>query len=208
MQHPALGLVRYQTTEVSDDPDTQVAQVIGMMRDYAISDSTSPEVLRAAQASVQSGDPVQDVWDWVKARMRFVRDEATAEPLQGWYRDPIVETLVRPRDMAVLQGPQGDCDDFSMYGASLLLAKGVPVAFCTVAADPQAPTVFSHVYLVAYPWGCRVPMDLSHGSYPGWETTMALRKQEWPVERFSVWGLVIGAVVGFQVMTHVMRGRR
>jgi hypothetical protein len=199
--HPALGSVKYSTTEVSDDPDTQVAQTIDLMRRYAVEDSRSALVIADAARAWQSGDPIGDTWGYIKSRLQFINDEVTAEPLQPSFIYPIVETLCRPKDMAVAPYPQGDCDDFSMYGAAHLLARGVPCSFATVAANGQDPTAYSHVYLVAYPKtgpyaGKRVPMDLSHGAYPGWEVGNQYGKmREWPCNSTSS-VLIIAAIIG------------
>jgi hypothetical protein len=186
--HPSLGLVRYQLTEVSDDPDTQVAQVIGLMDGYAAADSRSPQILRDVYRAAQSHDALQDTFDYVRGRMTFTPDESLADSLSfipKWR--PVVETLIRPCDQAILPNPCGDCDDYSMYGASHLLARGVPCSYVTVAADQAEPTTYSHVYLAAYPdsgpyAGMRVPMDLSHGPRVGWETADRFHKRrEWPL---------------------------
>lgn len=191
--HPVLGPVRYQINEVPDDPDQQVEQTIALMRRYAVEDSTCPQFQGDVSSCAQS-DPIDDVWRYLSRKdgvrgMQFVRDETTGAPFSErvgkW--SPIVETLIRPVDQAGLLQPQGDCDDFSMYGAAQLLARGVPCAYVTVAADDSDPTMYSHVYLVAYPQsgpyaGRRVPLDLSHGDHPGWETQNRFgKRREWPL---------------------------
>jgi hypothetical protein len=204
--HPELGPVLYEVTEVSDNPDIQVEQVIGMMKRYAYSDSSSSLFHRDVQtcADQGTGDPIQDVWSYLNRQsgtrgMRFVSDEQTGaafdqSPRFSWR--PLAEALIRPVDEAWLPNPQGDCDDFSMYGAAHLLARGVPCSYATVAADELDPSLYSHVYLVAYPKegsyaGQRVPLDLSHGHFPGWETESRFGKfREWPVTGgFGVLGL-------------------
>jgi hypothetical protein len=182
-----MGPVRYSVKQTSDDPYQQVADTIGIMKQYAVEDAQSPEVQADIARAWQSGDPIGDTFGYIKGRLQFIRDESTAEPIQSSYAYPIVETLCRPRDMAVAPYPQGDCDDFSMYGAAHLLARGVPVSFVTVAADGSND--FSHVYLAAYPKsgpyaGRRVALDISHGAYPGWEyaPNSAARRQEWPCD--------------------------
>lgn len=193
LQHPVLGAVRYQITEVSDDPDTQVEETIGLMRRYALQDSRNPIFLQESATAAVSEDPLADVWAFISRKdgirqMQFVSDELTARPWGdiGRWR-PIVETLIRPVDQVVIPNPQGDCDDFSMYGAAHLMARGIPVCYCTVAADGSDPFIYSHVYLVAYPQsgpraGQRVPVDLSHGPYLGWETENRFgKRREWPV---------------------------
>lgn len=224
MQHPTLGLVRYQMTEVSDDPDQQVADTIGLMREYASSDGTTSLLQGdAAQASRinGTGEPLSDTFAYLRRNgtrgMRFVRDETTGAPFEamqtpgGWR--PVVETLMRPFDQALCPYPQGDCDDFSMYGAGHLVARGIPCSFVTVAADAQMPEQFTHVYLVAYPKdgpyaGQRVPMDLSHGPYLGWEVPNRFGKFcEWPVNR-GLGLLGIGALAGGAYLLYrALKGR-
>lgn len=179
--HPNGSYSTYSATPISSDPDTQVSQTIATMRRYAVEDSTSPQIIASARDAVKEsggGDPVAAVWQYVKARMRFVQDAVTAAAMQAQTDDAIVEVLIRPRDMHTWL--QGDCDDFVTYGASLLIALGVPVAFATVAADAGSND-YTHVYLVAYPLGMRTPLDLSHGQYIGWETQNVSRLREWPV---------------------------
>lgn len=157
-----------------------------MMRRYVNEDFNTPEIRRAVMESRLSGDPLYDTFRSVKQHMQFVSDETTTQPVQALTQLPVVEALTRPRDMAVLRHKRGDCDDFVMYGAALLSAQQVPVSFVTVAADPSAPDQWSHVYLAAYPdqgpyRGERVPLDISHGPYIGWETGQVFKRREWPV---------------------------
>ena len=208
LYHPGFGeVLQYDVREVSTDPDTQVSQVIGMMRDYTRQDASSPEIARDAQAASETGEPVEDVFNFIRGRSRiaFTQDEDTARPLTGWldkYKpgSHVVEVLIRPVDMSILcsrNRGKGDCDDFSMYAAALLRAKGVPARFCTIAADPEQPNVYSHVYVVAYPRGRRVPLDVSHGPYAGWESPVRYRIEEWDLasaapERLLWAGLLAG----------------
>jgi transglutaminase-like putative cysteine protease len=111
--------------------------------------------------------------------MSFVEDSDIAAPIDIGGADA-VEVLVRPRDLS--RGNDiGDCDDYTGWTAALLEANGIPCTFCTVAADARDPARYSHIYVVAYLNGVRVPMDCSHGQYPGWESPVAYRKREWPV---------------------------
>lgn len=179
LDHPALGTVAYRTDAVSADPDTQVAQTIALMRQYVIEDLRDPYLLMDAVAASYP-DPINGTWRLVCDRLTFAQDETTAEsvPLSG--DQEAVEVLVRPADVA-RGAPVGDCDDFAMFTCALLEAQGIPTSFCTVAAEADEPRRFSHVYAVAYLGGQRIPMDTSHGEYPGWETERAYRKQEWPL---------------------------
>lgn len=190
--------VSFEIHEVPDDPYAQVREVIGLMKRYANEDSSSLGLLADAQRATVSGDPISDTWNYVKRGglrgMRFVRDEETVLPFSdyeynvpGTWR-PFVEAISRPVMLAQsdYDSPIGDCDCFATYGAAHLISKGVDCAFVTVAADSRDPELFSHVYLVAYPRsgayaGRRVPLDLSHGPFPGWEVERVFKREEWPV---------------------------
>lgn len=204
--HPAFGqALRYRLDEVSDDPDEQVAQTINFMSGYVIEDWNSPEIARdAEEALLQNPDvsPIEAVFRYVKSRVRFTQDAQLSAPLQDHYRHPIVETLIRPRDLAVLCDSaacqrQGDCDDFTMYTAALLHAVGVSdVRFATVAADPSHPNEFSHVYVVAYQDGQRIPLDTSHGPRAGWETEQIYApRKEWRIGAGSLLPLLALALL-------------
>jgi hypothetical protein len=202
IHHPLFGLTRASALEVSDDPDEQVASTIDLMARYVREDASSPEVMADAQRAVQGGiggfmpcflakeeDAIEDIFRHVKGRVNFAEDEEMAAPISSAF--PIVEILIRPRDLLTLcQSPgsagcrlQEDCDGFSMYTAALLRARGIESRFVTIAADPDYPERFSHVYVAAYTsGGRRIPLDTSHGAYPGWEAPNRYRIQEWPID--------------------------
>jgi hypothetical protein len=174
------------------------------MRERAAQDAEDPwfkqRAMQLAGVGGNQADVARTLYGHVKAaNIHFTRDEVTGAGIQGLDLgdDAVIETIIRPIDMAryVDAGMAlGDCDDFSMYLAALLKANGVPCAFATVAADGEAPDQFSHVYVVAYPDGQRLPLDASHGQYPGWETENRFGKYaEWPVWDKFAW--FIGDVV-------------
>jgi len=189
LYHPGFGQqLHYRIDVVSDDPDTQCAQVLALMASYVRTDTASPEIRMDAaflRDANMGADPVAGVFNWVRSRMHFVRDEDTGRPVASLVgsNEDVAEVLIRPRDMSVASRAQGDCDDYVMYGAALLRASGIKINFCTVAADPQLPRNWSHVYCVAYPGGQRTPVDFSHGPYVGWEVTEGVyRRREWSVD--------------------------
>lgn len=196
--HPLLGEgLKYSAQVVGDHPDDQVNATIGLMSKYAWEDSSCHEIQTEAQAlrQIYGNDPrslVCGVWETVRGKIQFLRDESLAGPLESFlshtYEDgspvtPVVEILIRPRDMYNLQFKMGDCDDYSMYAASLLVALGIPCCFVTIAGDQSNPNIFTHVYVSAYPTPSnRVAVDASHGPYCGWEVQRpGGRKQEWLV---------------------------
>jgi len=181
---------------MSNDPDSQVGQTIGLMREKVAEDSADPQFMARAREVVNpqgvemgQGWITHQCWEHVRHAIKFTRDELTGVggdgmAIGGGDANEVVEVLIRPRDMAqyIDQGMAiGDCDDFSMYMAAMLKANGVDCAFCTVAANSLAPNQYSHVYVVAYPDGDRVPCDASHGEYCGWEVGNVGRLTEWPV---------------------------
>ncbi len=224
-QHPQLGTVNYRVRELGWDPDGQVTQTIQVMRGKVAEDSANPWFQQRARGIVNSQDPAQitqQVWEHVKSAIKFNRDEATGLRsdglgIGGGNPNDIVEVIIRPVDMAgyIDQGIAiGDCDDFSMYLAAMLKSLGVECSFCTVAASAKAPNQYSHVYVVAYPNGERVPCDASHGQYCGWEVENQFGKRdEWPVydrARLFIGDLVVnaalvaGAWFGYQ---YLVKGR-
>jgi hypothetical protein len=197
LYHPMFGAeIQASETLIPDDPDGQVAATIDLMRRYVLEDSGSPAVRRDLQqalggisaADLDEAERCRRIFSWVKGRISFLDDGGLsgASGLDSNPLAPVVEVLIRPRDMAIMceNGAcqrVGDCDDFSMYTAALLSAAGVKCSFVTVAADQAEPERFSHVYVAAYPNGQRLPMDTSHGPHVGWETQQITRIEEWPV---------------------------
>jgi hypothetical protein len=91
--------------------------------------------------------------------------------------------FIRPAVLAQMPHPwpaEVDCDEMAAYGASLMLAIGVPVQFVTVSTDPKDPMRFNHIYFQTVDKdGRKTPIDLS-GPYLGWEPQW-YRRKEWPI---------------------------
>jgi transglutaminase-like putative cysteine protease len=191
--HPAFGeVVRADALVVPDDPDEQVAETISLMRRYALEDARRPEIRRLADEVSGSGPPLEQaarIWNYVRESVAFANDASLASPLESRASYPIIEVLIRPADLVSMCRNGGcrrlaDCDDYSMLIAALLAAKNIRCRFVTVAADPSdGYQSFSHVYVAAYAEGRRIPLDASHGPWPGWEVPIEAvgRIREWPV---------------------------
>ena len=187
--HPDFGqVVNYAFERIPDDPDGQVRATINRIRQYIREDAKSPIIQQ--QACRIAADPINGVWAQ-KPNIRFRQDADIAEDLQtdDTRKHGIIESLIRPADQAMLiqtlgQGVE-DCDGYTQYAACILTALGIPCTLATVAADPDNPREFSHIYVVAYWKGKRIPLDLSHGPAPGWECPNT-RIQEWPVQTFDL----------------------
>jgi hypothetical protein len=82
-----------------------------------------------------------------------------------------------------MKNPSEDCDGFTMLTAALLTILGVRVLIATVATEPDDPSRWSHVFLVAIVNGQVKPLDTSHGTAPGW---MVPRSR---INRWQTWTL-------------------
>lgn len=198
--------LRYSIERIPDAPDPQVAATIARMNDYVLADYKTPYIRSDAQTAValDPTNPLGAVHHFVRSRMEFCRDEKIAKPFEhllppGGY---FAEAITRPIDVSLQyaatgQRVKGDCDCHSGYCAALLKALDIDCCYATISDDDD-PTVFSHIYVVAYWRGMRVPLDCSHGDYVGWEKQRSPRDryQEWGVHDRASWGaLGVGMVL-------------
>lgn len=194
--HPDFGVkVAYHFDRMSEDPDAQVRQSVAKAICFIRQDATSAPIRQDAARAAQGGDPISGVWKLIKPSMKFKQDVDIARELDvdDPRKEDIVEVFIRPVDQSMLIGLRGvgveDCDGFTMYGACLLTALGIPCALVTVAADDKRPREFTHIYVAAYPNGPethpRIALDFSHGEYPGWECP-STRLREWPVYETAI----------------------
>jgi len=164
------------------------------MGELATEDAADPIFQAFANRTYAGIDPsdkqaiIDRAFETVRGAIHFQRDEVSGAGLGDVAPADLVEFIVRPVDMCryIDSGIAiGDCDDFSMLISALLATRGIPTKFCTVAAEESAPDQFSHVYCVAYCDGQRIPLDSSHGEYPGWEVDQyrpVYRKTEWAAD--------------------------
>src|SRR5579864_5290371 len=185
---PDFGaVVNISVEPLSDDPDTAVAQTINRMADYVRADGAGSIVRDLAGFITQDANTEQDcarrIFQWMKAHVIFYRDSDTAA--RAGLASPLTtEVLIRPCDLVRMPQPKGDCDCQSMLVAALLRACGIDSNFVTVAADRSQPRVYSHVYVRAqFSDGDSMPLDASHGYYPGWEVENFLgKRREWSID--------------------------
>lgn len=112
-------------------------------------------------------------WWWAKYHIRFAHHE---DMLRVWLNETDQLQLLIPPDVLVKLAPLGDCAIFSMLIAAFLEIFGVPWEFVTVKANPEAPSLYSHVYVRGIAEdGQHVGLDASHGKYPGWEVPYSRR---------------------------------
>jgi len=96
-------------------------------------------VVRQTAARVISSAPEKDdlaeaaaLQNWVRANIRYTGDVLDTETLQT--------------PDYTLQEAYGDCDDQAMLLATMLMAVGIPAAYCAVGVDGEP---FSHVLTFA-----------------------------------------------------------
>lgn len=131
-------------------------------KDMTIRDAAVEIVRRAGVAGHDFAGEVRALFEFVRDRVRFTRDPVRVELLQ--------------RASTTLAKRAGDCDDKAILLASLLRAIGHVTAFRfrVVGADPRAPRIPSHVYLVARVAGRDVAMDPTYPGTPlGWQLPRA-----------------------------------
>lgn len=190
-------LRRADRAPASNDPFEATARTIQIMCSHVAGSVSDPVVQSVARDAVRqfrggpefaiSGrDAWQDsravassVWWWVKSNLKFVHHSAL---LLAWFGEDQLQLLISPD--VLLRSPRmvGDCAIYSELVAALLVCNGVGYEFVTVAVNPAQPEIFSHVFVYAVmPDGRRIPLDASHGDYPGWQVPAA------EVSRIQVW---------------------
>jgi len=215
LHHPRFGAAPIRATRWPrpDEDEAATGQTIERMQEFIAADATHPLVMAAAQEAIAGLAPndaagrVRAVFNWIKRRILLVTDAELAG-LGGFLQAEDAEVLIRPVDLLGMPQPQGDCDDFAMLGAAMLRALGISSELITIAADPADRSRYSHVYLLAIlPCGRRVPLDLSHGPYPGWQPASLGKTRIWVNQRPGLgainWGslLQIGAETGAKIAT-------
>lgn len=169
---------RLSSFPASPVSDLQTAETVGQMVRHVGGSLHHPAIRQAVRDAdldvpgLPARERAERVFWWVKRHVRFRED-----PLED-------ELLIAPEALLAMPEPAGDCDDFSMLVAALLVAAGVQASFVTVAADQDDRSRFSHVYAVAWVEDGRLPLDASHGPFPGWEAEWqqpVYRRREWPV---------------------------
>ena len=122
-------------------------------------------------------------WWWTKHAIKFVHHQ---ELLRDWLgKSDELQLLISPDVLLKMKAPKGDCAIFTCLICALLDCLGVQWEIVTVAVDPNQPDIFSHVYPRAVlREGYTLPLDASHGKYPGWEVpaSRVLLKQVWNSE--------------------------
>jgi len=141
----------------------------------SLADGIVQRAFQASQGFRMWGGTCAGIWWWCKHAVKFVHHQKL---LIEWLNaGDELQLLIRPDALLHMQEPKGDCAVFTTLVCAMLDCAGIQWEICTVAVDPRQPGVYSHVYPRAVlPNGTRLPLDASHGKYPGWEV---------PAERVS-----------------------
>jgi transglutaminase-like putative cysteine protease len=174
------------------DNDVSTAHTVKAMSHLARRYASDPHVV-AATADALSGamrsqrEIASSIFYWIRANIRFVEDEQLMYEQLGIEPAQLdKELLVIPPVLLSMPEPMGDCDDFSLLMASMLLCAGIQPYFVTVAADAEDVNKFSHIYICACLRDEGTHMCLDAGNRlqmvpPGWESEKITRKAIWPV---------------------------
>ena len=174
----------------SSNPDTATAQTIDIMTGH-IRDSARDTLVQqtAGNAALQFGgfaggegraQLAGAAWWWCKTFIRFVHHELILRQRLG--EAGHLQGLIAPEVLVRMDRPEGDCAIFTECVCSFLRVLGVPYEIVTVAVNPNEPEIFSHVFAYAVlEDGTRLPLDASHGDYPGWQVpgSHVSRRQVW-----------------------------
>lgn len=127
-----------------------IKDTLALMQSMVNRSFLNPLIRRLAADATQHCDPADkrclsaSLLAFVQRSMRYVRDPVGVEALH----DPIAiaQEIVRGGK------PFGDCDDFSLFLATLMKSVGLPAAFKAVGYNGGQ---LSHVYVVG-PHGCKL----------------------------------------------------
>ena len=157
------------------DYESSTAQTMALMGRHVSDALNDPAIIdlgkRCSGSWGRGPTETRCSWDsfwFCKHWIRFIVDENSV--WRFFHETDQVDFLIAPSVLIRMKRPAGDCDDFSMMMAALLMANGIPCEFVTVACDRNDRRRWSHVYVRAIlSDGRHVPLDPAVGDYPGWE---------------------------------------
>lgn len=172
--------------------DVSTRDTIRIMGSLARQYAGDPHVIAATAQALSAGarthrQIASAIFYWVRRNVRFVEDEQLMYQefgIQPQYLDK--ELLIIPPLLLSMPEPMGDCDDFSLLLASMLLCAGLKPYWVTVAADKNDLRKFSHIYVCVSLQDEGTHMCLDAGNRlqmvpPGWEENKVTRKAIWPI---------------------------
>jgi hypothetical protein len=172
--------------------DVSTAATVRVMGRLARVYAGDPQVMYATGEALSTGvrsqrDAASAIFYWIRGNISFIEDEQLMyEELGIQPKHLDKELLIVPPVLLSMPRPMGDCDDFSLLMASMLLCAGIQPYFVTVAADAEEPERFSHIYVCACLMDEGTHLCLDAGNRfamvpPGWESSKITRKAIWAV---------------------------
>ncbi len=175
-----VRISEYERPMLSDNIET--AQTIAIMDELASRDAGDRAVVDATYRALgDAGLSIDaDPADIVPAIFWFLKKTIRYVPTPG--TSPLVDqTLVPPSTLLSMPAPWGDCPQFSMLASAMFRVCCIPSMFKTIAAEPEYPDTFSHVYnVVEVSPGYFQPFDSSNGPAPGMEYSRPMKRRIWP----------------------------
>jgi transglutaminase-like putative cysteine protease len=188
------SIVVHRTPTNPYDSDVSTAATVNILcrlaRQYAFDPwvaAGNQQALFALGAGARDRDTASAIFHWIRGTVRFVEDERLLYEELGVEPEHLdKELLLVPPLLLGMPVPMGDCDDFSLLTASMLLAAGLQPFYVTVAADATDARKFSHIYVCAYLEDEDEYMSLDAGNRytgipPGWESDKVTRKAIWRI---------------------------
>lgn len=179
-----------RTNPFNNDVSTRdtVQDMAKLARRYA----GDPQVIAATAEALSGGARTQReiasaIFYWVRHNIRFVEDETLMYEEFGIQPEHLdKELLIVPPLLLSMPQPMGDCDDFSLLLAAMLLCAGLQPYWVTVAADQNDVRKFSHIYVCVCLTDEGTHMCLDAGNRlamvaPGWEESKITRKAIWAI---------------------------
>lgn len=158
-----------------NDSDLATAQTVAYMS-ALVKHSLGDPIIASAWEKAQlfrrfpgGEDDAVCIWWLAKYAIRkFVHHQ---EMLWHWLgKQDELQLLISPEALLKMESPKGDCAVYTTLIQSLLAYRGIPWRTVCVAVNPIRPDLFTHVYAAAIRAdGSMLPLDASHGQYPGWE---------------------------------------
>lgn len=156
------------------------------IRESADADPYMSEVAQYVARNFGGGSPDPSMLAWgvfwfVKHRVKFVVDES---PMMRLGEQGQQDLLIAPSVLIRMDSPREDCDGFTMLVCALLRCLKIPFVIITIAASPDDPERWSHVFPMALLPAGPMALDASHGSGPGWMVPRqhTFRWQAWDAE--------------------------
>jgi transglutaminase-like putative cysteine protease len=154
--------------------DAGTAKTVGAMRRLIREGSKNQEIREIAANIAMHHDTDQgkigSIFDFVKSKMRYVRDPLHQELVAGAaYHYDTLGTLGYAR---------GDCDDHTVMLGAMLESVGYPTRIATARMKPGNGS-FDHVYIEVHDKNGWIPLDASNKKRQAGQAPPSNRLRRW-----------------------------